>query len=83
MIHISKCCGKSTFEGMHREYPLGGSTWGINYKVTCCEGCGQECEEVEACDQCGEPGALEHINGDDCCPKCAMEMKRLNAGVSA
>lgn len=55
---VSQCCGASIVEGIERDYPLGGSVWGINYKVEVCGKCGKEAEEVEECGICGEVGCF-------------------------
>jgi len=45
MRSASGCCLKPIETGTRMEYPLGGSTWGIPYKIDVCTGCGKEVEE--------------------------------------
>lgn len=59
--YVSECCHRSTEDGINREFPLGGSTWSIAYKIKVCECCGKPCDEVEACEVCGVVGC-----GGDC-----------------
>lgn len=61
---VSECCNRSTENGTYREFPLGGSTWGIDYKIKVCECCGKECDEVEACEVCGVVGCSEECKHD-------------------
>jgi hypothetical protein len=54
---VSNCCHSSIDQGIKREYPLGGSTYGINYKIDVCSECGQPVDYmVEQCGVCGEVG---------------------------
>ncbi|SDJ62004.1 hypothetical protein SAMN05421868_13463 [Paenibacillus naphthalenovorans] len=55
---VSLCCGSSIEQGIEVDYPLGGRTWGISYKVDVCGNCGKEAETVEECGICGEIGCL-------------------------
>lgn len=55
---VSDCCERMTVQSTKHEYPLGGTTWFQSFKVTTCTGCGQECEHVEACENCGEVGCM-------------------------
>lgn len=51
---VSGCCNRGVYSGTLIDYPLGGRTWSIAYKVDVCESCGKEVEEYEeACDNCG------------------------------
>lgn len=53
---VSECCNRSVDDGIYRDFPLGGTTWGISYKLKVCSCCGKECDEVEACEGCGVVG---------------------------
>lgn len=55
---VSECCQQPIVTGSKPEYPLGGHTWGINYKVDICEGCGQEASELQVCGSCGDVECL-------------------------
>lgn len=71
---VSKCCHKPIVPGIFMEYPLGGSTWGINEKAEICEGCGMEAEPVEICDCCGltpDHRGFVKVDGYDYCRTCA------------
>lgn len=60
---VSACCLKSIVNDVRLEYPLGGRTYAIPYKVERCEGCGLEIDnvgETEVCETCG----LELCEGD-------------------
>lgn len=52
---LSDCCLRETEAGTQVEYPLGGKTWGINYKISVCTCCGKPCETLElyVCEECG------------------------------
>ena len=55
MNFVSNCCMASIEVGTRMEYPLGGSTYGISYKVDYCDSCGKEVDEVvEVTECCGE-----------------------------
>jgi hypothetical protein len=60
MNHVSPCCHADVVSDIKLEYPLGGNTWAIPYKVDRCESCGKEVEEyVEQCGVCGTVGCDE------------------------
>lgn len=54
MNTLSDCCMAPTFEGVQREYPLGGATWYQSYEVIVCECCEKECSEIPVSSCCGE-----------------------------
>lgn len=52
---VSGCCHAEIVGGARMEFPLGGTTWGITYKIDCCSECGKEVEDyAEVCECCGE-----------------------------
>lgn len=52
--------------------------------ATICSKCRQDCDEIPACDGCGEPGELTRIGRYDYCAKCAAEeIQVMNEGVGA
>lgn len=53
---VSSCCHREIVESSKMEYPLGGTRWGISYKVELCSSCGKEADPVEACGGCGVVG---------------------------
>ena len=54
---VSACCHAGIVGGIKREYPLGGSTYSISYKIDCCDCCGNEVQDyAEVCEGCGEIG---------------------------
>jgi hypothetical protein len=73
-MYVSNCCEASVIEGVRREYPLGGRTWGMDYKLQVCDKCKKECDEVAACEVCGEiscKGECEELKVQD-------EQRKLN-----
>jgi hypothetical protein len=54
---VSPCCHREVVGSTKMEFPLGGSRFGIAYKVDVCDGCGLEVEyPVEQCGVCGHVG---------------------------
>lgn len=53
---VSECCNRTAVDGIDREFPLGGQSWSIAYKIKVCECCGKPCDEVEECEVCGVVG---------------------------
>lgn len=47
MSYVSPCCNREIIVGRRMEYPLGGSQYGIAYKVDICAGCGIEVEDYQ------------------------------------
>lgn len=64
---VSECCLRSVDDGTYRDFPLGGTTWGINYKTKVCSCCGKECDEVEACEECGLVGCQGECEDAQAC----------------
>lgn len=63
MNQVSSCCHAEILPGVLQDFPTGGATWFINYKVECCASCGKEVEEyAEQCDECGVVDCNEHID---------------------
>lgn len=76
----SKCCGADIVTKHEKEYPLGGTTYGILTSFPICSKCGDEWPEiVKTCNCCGEPtNWLLTVNEDDYCQPCALEIKRIS-----
>lgn len=55
---VSACCNREIVGDIKLEYPLGGRTYAIPYKVDRCSGCGMEIDYdyqmVEICEICDE-----------------------------
>lgn len=56
---VSACCNREIVQDIVLEYPLGGRTWAIPYKVERCASCGMDIKDVgtvEECEECGLVG---------------------------
>lgn len=56
---VSACCHRGIVNDIRLEYPTGGRTWAIPYKVERCESCGRDIDDVgteEECEECGLVG---------------------------
>lgn len=63
---VSSCCHSGVSQGIHLEYPLGGVSHSIAYKIDVCEECGQPVEYlVEQCEVCGEVGCSGECDEDE------------------
>lgn len=52
---ISTCCNVTVQDGMKLEFPYD-NRWPVHVNIRYCDSCGKECEEIEACEICGEIG---------------------------
>ena len=78
MNTVSACCHREIVSDIRLEYPLGGNTWAIPYKVDRCSCCGTDIDNVgmvEECEECGLVGC----NGG--CEQIELEVEddELNA----
>lgn len=63
---VSNCCHSSIDQGIRLEYPLGGHTHSISYKIDVCSECGQPVDYLmEQCGVCGEVGCAGECEEDE------------------
>lgn len=75
---VSACCLREIVRDVGLEYPLGGNTWAIPYKIERCSSCGRDIDDVgktEVCEDCG----LEGCEGDCYQTELEVEEDGINA----
>lgn len=52
---VSTCCNVTVQDGLKISFPYD-NRYAVHQKIRFCDSCGKECDEVEACEECGVVG---------------------------